>query len=113
MSSAAALFSALSDSSRLTILHHLMTGPHRVGELVEHLHLSQSTVSQHLVKLRESGLVVVHPEGRASVYEVASPDELRTFLTSAEAFLASRGDIVELCPTHEARETSSNGEPEG
>lgn len=97
---AAVMFRALSDSSRLLILHHLLRGEHRVGELVEHLELSQSTVSQHLARLKDADLVTARPEGRATVYAVAHRAELEALLTSAEKILESTGQIVELCPTH-------------
>ena len=48
---AACLFRALADPSRLTILRHLALGEHRVVDLVAHLGLAQSTVSQHLACL--------------------------------------------------------------
>ncbi|MFY9263213.1 MAG: winged helix-turn-helix transcriptional regulator [Actinomycetaceae bacterium] len=99
---AAKLFRALDDPSRLVILHHLLTGPHRVKDLVEHLSISQSTVSQHLAVLKSNGLVQVRAEGRASVYSVTNPETLTALLISAERLLAENGQIVELCPEHSA-----------
>lgn len=83
-SGAAALFRSLGEPSRLAILHHLRLGEHRVVEITEHLGLAQSTVSKHLASLREQGLVVSRPEGRASVFSLARPESLADLLAAAE-----------------------------
>jgi DNA-binding transcriptional ArsR family regulator len=54
---AAALLRALANEQRLMILCNLVPGPLTVGELNEHVPLSQSALSQHLAVLRESGIV--------------------------------------------------------
>jgi DNA-binding transcriptional ArsR family regulator len=98
LDTAAALFRAMGDPSRLAILGHLMLGEHRVRELTEHLGLAQSTVSEHLRCLLDCGLVRVRAEGRASVYSLAVEPEVRTLLLAAEQLLATTGDAVLLCP---------------
>jgi ArsR family transcriptional regulator, cadmium/lead-responsive transcriptional repressor len=97
---AAGLFRSLGDPSRLAILAHLMLGEHRVVELTEHLGLAQSTVSAHLRCLLDCGLVRVRAEGRASVYSVAVPEEVRSVLAAAEGLLAATGAAVALCPRY-------------
>jgi len=97
---AACLFKSLGDPTRLTIIQHLSLGEHRVVELTEHLGLAQSTVSAHLACLRDCGLVVSRPVGRASMWALAVP-ELLSLLRAAEALLDATGDSVTLCPTHE------------
>lgn len=93
MVAASSLFHALSDPSRLVILQHLQWGEHRVVDLTEHLGLSQSTVSKHLARLRECGLVGFRAEGRASVYSLNHPEKVLALLTSAEELLAlTNGD---------------------
>lgn len=67
----ARVFRALSEPSRLTLIHCLANGPHRVGELSAHLGLAQSTVSAHLAVLRDAGLVAATPDGRATLYRLA------------------------------------------
>lgn len=69
----ARIFRALSEPSRLTLIHCLADGPHRVGELSSHLGLAQSTVSAHLALLKEAGLVAATPDGRATLYRLAHP----------------------------------------
>jgi DNA-binding transcriptional ArsR family regulator len=81
----AALFHALADPTRLLILEHLVTGEHKVKELTEHLGLAQSTVSAHLACLRESDLVSVRIQGRASLYSRTESAQLSLILTQAVA----------------------------
>lgn len=96
---AACLFRSLADPTRLTILRHLARDEHRVVELTSHLGLAQSTVSAHLACLRDCGLVVSHPVGRASVHALARP-ELLDLLAAAETLLAATGSAVALCPVY-------------
>lgn len=107
LDTAAALFRALGDPSRLAILGHLMLGEHRVRELTAHLGLAQSTVSEHLRCLLDCGLVRVRAEGRSSVYSLAIEPEVRALLGAAEHVLAETGDAVLLCPR--ARPTTGGG----
>src|SRR6478735_3717122 len=95
----AALFHALSDPSRLAILRHLTLGEHRVVDLTAHLGLAQSTVSKHLACLRDCGLVVSRPAGRASLFRLAEPVAMLEVFGAAERLLALTGDGVALCPT--------------
>ena len=97
---AAAMFHSLSDPSRLAILQHLTVGEHRVRDLTEHLGLAQSTVSAHLACLRECGLVVSRPQGRASVFSLVSAPELLAVLATAERLLETTGHGVALCPNY-------------
>lgn len=97
---AASLFRSLGDPARLAIVQHLRLGEHRVRDLTEHLGLAQSTVSAHLGCLRDCGLVVSRPEGRASMFSLAHP-ELLDLLLAAEKLLAATGDAVVLCPSHD------------
>lgn len=102
LAAAAYLFHGLSDPSRLTILQHLLTGEHRVVDLVGHLGLAQSTVSKHLACLRDCGLVTSRPEGRATVWSLSHEREVLDLLAAAERLLAATGDAVVLCPTYGA-----------
>ena len=108
---AVALFHGLSDPSRLAILQHLSLGEHRVRDLTEHLGLAQSTVSAHLGCLRECGLVVSRPQGRASMFSLTSAPELLAVLDAAQRLLARSGRAVALCPNYGVG-TSGNPAPE-
>lgn len=97
---AAALFHGLADPTRLVILRHLRGGEHKVRELTDHLGLAQSTVSAHLSCLRDCGLVVSRPVGRASMFTLAEADGLESVLVAAESLLASTGRTVALGAHH-------------
>lgn len=97
---AACLFNGFSDRSRLTIVQHLLSGEHRVVDLVGHLGLAQSTVSKHLACLFDCGIVQVRTQGRASVYSLAHPEATLDLLSAAEQMLALTGDAVTLCRTY-------------
>jgi len=90
----AALFHALSEPSRLAILEHLFLGEHRVVELVAHLGLAQSTVSQHLSCLRDCGLVTSRAQGRSSHYSLTDPVRVRSLLTEAAGLLTATGGVA-------------------
>ena len=105
LAAAACVFRSLGDTTRLVILRHLALGEHRVVELTAHLGLAQSTVSAHLACLRDCGLVTSRPQGRASMWSLATAPELLGVLAAAERLLAATGDAVVLCPTY--------GEPAG
>jgi DNA-binding transcriptional ArsR family regulator len=99
LASAAALFRSLGDPARLAILRQLAGGPARVVDLVATLGLAQSTVSKHLICLRDCGLVDSQPQGRASLFRLAQPAVIE-ILAAAEPVLAATGNAVALCPTY-------------
>jgi ArsR family transcriptional regulator len=68
----AALFRALGDPARVRILNALATtdGPVCVCELVDPLGLSQPTVSHHLKKLTDAGLLERERRGRWAYYSL-------------------------------------------
>jgi ArsR family transcriptional regulator, cadmium/lead-responsive transcriptional repressor len=96
---AAALFRSLGDPARLAIVRRLAAGPTRVVDLVAVVGLAQSTVSKHLACLRDCGLVVSEPVGRASLFRLAQP-ALAEVLAAAEVVLFATGNAVVLCPTY-------------
>ncbi|WP_338753461.1 metalloregulator ArsR/SmtB family transcription factor [Bacillus sp. FJAT-52991] len=61
-------FKALSDPTRLRILHLLFTGEHSVNEIAENLSLLQSTVSHQLRFLKNLRLVKYRREGTTLYY---------------------------------------------
>jgi ArsR family transcriptional regulator len=60
----------LADSTRLRILKILKKGEKNVSKIVEALKLSQPTVSHHLRKLEEAGLVLKRQYKRWVFYQV-------------------------------------------
>jgi ArsR family transcriptional regulator len=69
---AEALLKQLANANRLLILCALVSGEKTVGELVKTVGLSQSALSQHLAKMRESGLVTAEKRGQMVHYSIAS-----------------------------------------
>jgi DNA-binding transcriptional ArsR family regulator len=61
---------ALSHPARLKILRQLAANECCCKDVVEGLHLAQSTVSQHLKVLVEAGLVTMKQDRRRSIYEI-------------------------------------------
>lgn len=62
---------ALSDRSRVEILHALARQPLQLGELVEQMELTRSTVHHHLRLLRSVGLVSMSGNARAYRYQIS------------------------------------------
>ena len=65
-----AVFKALAHDSRLRIIQGLLSEPRCVEELAERLALSPSTVSFHLDKLEEAGLVTSSREQYYRIYSI-------------------------------------------
>lgn len=65
----------LADGTRRDILDLLREGERPVGELVDHLGMSQPAVSKHLRVLRDAGLVEVRPDAQRRLYRLR-PDPL-------------------------------------
>ncbi len=71
-SSACALLKAMANERRLMILFHLMEGEKYVGQLIGLGDISQSALSQHLVRLRRDNLVTTRREGTRVYYSLSS-----------------------------------------
>lgn len=69
---AAGLLKAMSNESRLMILCHLGAGEKSVTELNENIQLSQSSLSQHLARLRADGLVTTRRESQTIYYRLSN-----------------------------------------
>ena len=65
-----AIFKALADSSRLKIVGLLAQQPYTVEQLAAMLGLKPPTISHHLSKLAEVGLVSARAEGYYNVYQL-------------------------------------------
>lgn len=70
------LFKALADPARLRILGLLAERPHAGHELAARLELTPPTISHHMRRLVDAGLVAVTAHAQARVYTL-QPDELR------------------------------------
>ena len=63
----------LGDPTRLRILRLLLDRPRSVSELIDHLSMPQSRVSNHLACLKWCGYVATERQGRAIIYRVIDP----------------------------------------
>jgi DNA-binding transcriptional ArsR family regulator len=75
---------ALSNPQRLRIVCLVMERQRPVGELAEAADLNQSTVSQHLTRLRRDGILATRREGKSVYYHLAdeSVEQLLSVLQS-------------------------------
>lgn len=67
-----ALLKAISNENRLMMLILLRGGEKSVQEIGSALKLRQPTVSQHLARLRDEGLVQTRRQGQAIYYSISS-----------------------------------------
>lgn len=88
---AADLLRVLANEHRLQILCALRTGERSVGELAEHVALSQSALSQHLARLRGDRVVETRRQGQTILYRIAD-DEVMTVLEALAGVMARRGE---------------------
>ena len=98
-------FRALADPSRVQILHLLAsTGrPMAVGEIVNRVHIGQSTVSHHLATLAETRFVLVERVGTARLYRVNDAC-IRCFPSAADVVMGRTPATPE--ETSDARRTA-------
>ena len=80
-------FKALADSNRLKIVGLLAEKSYSVEELAELLQLKPSTISHHLARLSEAGLVQARSESYYNVYQLDQSvlqEKARTMFTQVE-----------------------------
>ncbi|MDR6506970.1 metalloregulator ArsR/SmtB family transcription factor [Arthrobacter oryzae] len=70
LESAAGTLRMLAEPTRLHLLWQLAQGPKTVTELVDMVLVPRTVVSQHLAKLRLSGLVDTRKDGRHVIYSL-------------------------------------------
>jgi DNA-binding transcriptional ArsR family regulator len=81
---------ALSDPARLEIVRRLAQGDEPSCGIFE-LGLSKATLSHHFRVLRESGVVLVRPEGRKRLLSLREDDLNHRFPGLLEAILSATG----------------------
>ena len=88
-------YKALADSSRLKIVGLLAQKPYSVEQLAALLDLKPATVSHHLAKLAEVGLVSARTESYYNVYrlEEKALEEKTRRLLSREDFRAAAAEV--------------------
>lgn len=85
VTTAAEVLRLLADATRLRLLALLAEGPRDVTTLATQVDASRSSVSQHLDRLRWSGLVTARREGRRMIYRLSN-DHVRGLVAEAYAF---------------------------
>jgi biotin operon repressor len=88
-------FLALGDRSRLKIVGLLSQQAHTVEQLSDRVGLSESTVSHHLARLSDAGLVSARAKGHYSVYslEQGTVSDMARRLLTTECLPALARDI--------------------
>lgn len=80
---AAAFLTLVGNGKRLAILGHLLDREMSVGAIAEKVGLSQSALSQHLAKLRGSGLVNTRRD-RQMIYYSCDSEAVRKLMATLE-----------------------------
>lgn len=91
-----AFFKALADANRLKIVGLLAQQPYSVEQLAAILDLRPSTVSHHLSKLAEAGLVSARAESYYNVYRLEEEALQKTRLLFSQQDLATVIENVDL-----------------
>ncbi|BFR49622.1 metalloregulator ArsR/SmtB family transcription factor [Nitratidesulfovibrio sp. HK-II] len=98
MSAALDYFKALSDDTRMRLMHVLNRHELNVNELVSILEMGQSRVSRHLKILTGAGLLVSRRDGLWVFYAAPAEGEGRDFLDAVAPFIAEdmtlQGDMA-------------------
>lgn len=82
----AAFLKLVANEQRLLLLCRLREGEASVGELVGLCNLSQSSVSQHLARMRDGGLVQTRRETTTIYYSIANQRVLALMQFLCESF---------------------------
>ena len=69
----AEIIRAMGNAARLVIVEGLSSGDRTVGELTEMVDLDISTVSRHLLVLRNAGIVSSRRDGNRMIYNLRTP----------------------------------------
>jgi len=89
-------FKALADANRLKIVGLLAQQPYSVEQLAAILHLRPSTVSHHLSKLADVGLVSARADSYYNVYQLEEETLQKTRLLFSQQDLAAVVEDVDL-----------------
>jgi len=83
---ASQLLKAMASRNRLMLLCLMADSERSVGELADELELRQATVSQHLARLRQEGLVATRREGQTIYYSIADKAAAEIIKTLHKAY---------------------------
>jgi ArsR family transcriptional regulator, cadmium/lead-responsive transcriptional repressor len=86
----------LADVNRLRIVRYLLDGPRSVGEIVGHLRVPQSRISNPLACLKWCGYVSTQRDGRTIIYRIAD-ERVREVLRLTRAIVADNAARIASC----------------
>jgi DNA-binding transcriptional ArsR family regulator len=81
---------ALSNERRLLLLCQLTDGERTVTELVDFVGAGQSSISQHLARLREDGLVKTRRSSQTVYYSLNGPEAITLIATLYRVYCSKR-----------------------
>lgn len=84
------LLKSLCNERRLLLLCHLTEGERTVTELVEFVGVSQSSISQHLARLRTDGLVKCRRSAQTIHYSLKGPEAIALIATLYRVYCLRR-----------------------
>ncbi len=99
----AAVFKAFCDENRLMILEMLREGERCACELLEQLHISQSTLSHHMKILTDSGVVAARKQGKWTHYSICVSGKQRAMELLGELTQVSGSHVPPLCCSEETK----------
>ncbi|WP_246519900.1 ArsR/SmtB family transcription factor [Ancylobacter lacus] len=91
---AADFLKGLANPHRLLILCELAGGERSVGALIEATGIAQTSMSQHLAKLKEEGIVDFRRDHRTLHYSIRHPATLEVMAVLYARFCAERDDAA-------------------
>jgi len=88
---AADYLKVMGEETRLKIISFLIKDSYCVCELVDFLQMSQPSISQHLKRLKETGIILEEKRGRWSYYSINKDHEFFTVILHLVSMLPSVG----------------------
>lgn len=80
------ILKSLSHPQRLLVLGYLLAGDKTVSELVGLCRISQSQMSQFLIRMKIEGLIKAHRRGKYQYYSIADDRLVRLIKTLQEEY---------------------------
>ncbi|MDB5001918.1 MAG: winged helix-turn-helix transcriptional regulator [Mucilaginibacter sp.] len=94
---------AIADPVRLSVMMYLIRGSASVTEMINHLEVSQSNLSNHLAVLKNAGLIKSTSAGRQKIYELSNPDVAQLIELLLNLQPLSPKKEIEIKPIQQAR----------
>ncbi len=89
-------FKGLADPTRLRIVEALLETELNVSDLINHLRVPQSNISNHLACLKWCGYITARKQG-TSIYYRITDDRIRKIVTLAREVIADHAENLYAC----------------